>query len=102
MIMNIRLLNPLQWKRGVLLSVLFFMLVVWFGFFDTYSLRAWIALEKEKKELVKESAHLLEETEKYLKKIIDLESDPELLIRLAREEYGMRKPDERVYRVQHP
>ncbi|MEX0680763.1 MAG: septum formation initiator family protein [Balneolales bacterium] len=98
--MNLRILNPLAWRRGLLFSVLLLMLIIWFGFIDTYSIRTRIQLHNEKQELIEATDHLLEETSKYQNRIQNLESNPELLERLAREEYGMRKPGETIYRIQ--
>ncbi len=98
--MNLRFLNPLRWRRSLLFFVLLVMLILWFGFFDTYSLRTRILLENEKKELIKETERLQAETMEYQQKLDSLESNPQLLERIAREEYGMRKPGETIYRIQ--
>ncbi len=98
--MNLQLLNPLRWRRPFLISVLLLILVVWFGFVDTYSIRTRILLNNEKKELSNETERLREETERYQLKMEELETNPGLLEKLAREEYGMRKPGEIIYRVQ--
>ncbi len=42
--MNLQLFNPLRWRRPFLLSILLLMLVVWFGFIDTYSIRTRILI----------------------------------------------------------
>ncbi len=98
--MNLQLLNPLRWRRPFLISVLMLILVIWFGFIDTYSIRTRILLNNEKKELIIETERLREETEQYQLKMERLETNPGLLEKLAREEYGMRKPGEIIYRVQ--
>ncbi len=98
--MSLRFLNPLRWRRSFLFSVLLLMLVIWFGFIDTYSVRTRILLNSEKNELVRETERLREETAEIQQKMEDLSSDPGLLEQLAREEYGMRKPGEIIYRVQ--
>ncbi len=97
--MNLRFLNPLRWRRTFLFSVLLLMLVLWFGFIDTYSVRTRVQLNNEKDGLIEESGRLQEETEAYREKMSDLESSPPLLERLAREKYGMRKPGETIYRL---
>ncbi|MFO8029865.1 MAG: septum formation initiator family protein [Cyclonatronaceae bacterium] len=97
--MNPGFLNPLRWRRPFLLSLLLLMLVAWFGFIDTYSVRTRILLNKEKQELITDTERLQEETAKLQKKMEDLQADPGLLERLAREEFGMRKPGETIYRV---
>ncbi len=98
--MSLQFLNPLRWRRPFLLSILLLMLVIWFGFIDTYSIRTRILLNNEKKELIDETERLREETAMYQLKMEELESNPGLLETLAREEYGMRKPGEIIYRVQ--
>ncbi len=98
--MSLQFLNPLHWRRPFLFSVLLLMLVIWFGFIDTYSVRTRILLSNEKEELIKETERLREETAEFQQKMEALESDPGLLEQLAREEYGMRKPGETIYRVQ--
>ncbi len=98
--MNLRFLNPLRWRRSLLLSVLLLMLVLWFGFIDTYSVWTRVQLNREKKELVRETNRLQTETADYHEKIESLENNPGVLERLAREEYGMRKPGETIYRIQ--
>lgn len=98
--MNLHFLNPLSWRRSFLFSVLLIMLILWFGFIDTYSVWTRVQLNREMKELVRETERLQAETLEYQNKMENLESNPELIERLAREEYGMRKPGETIYRVQ--
>ncbi|MDI6400489.1 septum formation initiator family protein [Balneolaceae bacterium ANBcel3] len=98
--MNLQFLNPLRWRRSFLFSVLLLLLIVWFGFFDTYSVRTRIQLSNEKKELTRETERLYEEAEAFNQEREALEKDPALLEKVAREEYGMRKPGETIYRIQ--
>jgi cell division protein FtsB len=93
------LLNPLRWKRSFLVSVLVLFLVIWFGFFDTYSLWTRFQMERDKRDLIKRTEQLVAETELLKKRIESLRNDPALLERIAREEYGMRRPGETVYRI---
>jgi cell division protein FtsB len=93
------LLNPLRWKRSFLVSVLVLFLVIWFGFFDTYSLWTRFQMERDKCDLIKRTEQLVAETELLKKRIESLRNDPALLERIAREEYGMRRPGETVYRI---
>ena len=97
--MNLRSFNPLQWRRGFLFSLLVAALVIWFGFLDTYSLRTRIILQKEKNELIQETERLTEQTREYETKLQQLDSNPFIIERIAREEYGMRRPGETVYRI---
>lgn len=94
-------LNPLRWKKSALLSVLVLFLVLWFGFFDTYSLWSRFQLEKEKRDLINRTELLVHQTEQLRLKIESLQNDPALLERIAREEYGMRRPGETVYRIRN-
>ncbi|MBP3192814.1 FtsB family cell division protein [Natronogracilivirga saccharolytica] len=98
--MNLRFLNPLRWKRPFLFGILILMLILWFGFFDTFSVWTRMQLNNEKKELIRETEQLQTEATEFREKMEALESDPDLLQTLAREEYGMRKPGEIIYRVQ--
>jgi cell division protein FtsB len=93
------LLNPLRWKRSALLSLLGLFLLIWFGFLDTYSLWSRYQLEREKKNLVHRTEQLVADTEELRNKIEALRNDPSLLEKIAREEYGMRRPGETVYRI---
>ncbi|MDG5766840.1 septum formation initiator family protein [Balneolales bacterium ANBcel1] len=98
--MNFRFLNPLRWRRSLLLSVLLLLLILWFGFLDTYSVRTRVQLNMEKEELILETERLQSETAKIQEMLDELDSNPEMLERIAREEYGMRKPGETIYRIQ--
>ncbi len=93
------LLNPLRWKPSFLVTILGLFLVVWFTFFDTYSLWTRLQLEREKKSLIHKTEELVQNTEEIRLKIENLKNDPALLERIAREEYGMRRPGETVYRI---
>ncbi len=97
--MSFRFLNPLNWRKSFLISILLLLLVLWFGFIDTYSIRARVQLSNEKKELVTETEHLQNETGVLKEKMEAFRENPGLLEKLAREEYGMRMPGETVYRI---
>lgn len=98
-LMNLQSLNPLRWKKSFLVLLLVSFLVVWFTFVDTYSLKTRWDLYSQKKELQEQTIKLQELSEELKVKIEDLENDPALLEKIAREEYGMRKPGETVYKV---
>lgn len=97
--MNTEYLNPLRWKRSFLISALLFFIAVWFIFIDTYSLKTKFQLETRKSDLIERTEDYVEKTAELEKKIEDLKNNPDLLEKIAREEYGMRKPDETVYRI---
>lgn len=93
------LLNPLRWKKSFLFSILVLILVIWFGIFDTYSVWTRFQLERQKSDLINRTELLVKDTEELKRKIEALRDDPALLERIAREEYGMRRPGETVYRI---
>lgn len=97
--MNLQFLNPLRWKKSFLVLLLSTFLIAWFAFIDTYSLKARWDLNSQKKELQERTEELNAESEELKTKIEQLDKDPALLEKIAREEYGMRKPGETVYKV---
>lgn len=74
-------------------------ILIWFAFIDTYSLWARFELHQRKETLKVKIAQLKAETNRLKQKIHTLKSDPELLERIAREEYGMKKKGETVYKI---
>ncbi len=98
-IMNLQLLNPLRWKKSFLIFLLAAFIVVWFAFIDSYSLKTRWDLHSQKQELNERTQELDEHSKELQTKINQLDNDPALLEKIAREEYGMRKPGETVYKV---
>ncbi len=96
---DLQVLNPLRWRKQFLFTVLAAFLVVWFAFLDTYSLATRIRLSQERTDLIRKTEQLRAETEQLEEKISNLRNDSALLERIAREEYGMKKPNETVYRI---
>lgn len=94
-------LNPLRWKKSFLLSILVIFLILWFGFFDTFSVWNRFQLEMEKRSLVNRTEQLVTETEALRVKMESLRNNPALIERIAREQYGMRRPGETVYRIKN-
>lgn len=94
-----RYFNPLNWRKSVLVWLLLATLMLWFGWIDTYSIRARIELQNEKKELIHETERLLTETLILQEKMEELDQNSQTLEQIAREEYGMRKPAETIYRI---
>ena len=76
----------------------FLVLGVWLTFFDSHSLIKRLGWHREHAQLVEENAHLHIEIERLEKEVSKGLSD-EVVERIAREEYGMRRPGEKVYRV---
>jgi cell division protein FtsB len=97
--MNWQLLNPLRWKKSFLLTLLGGFVVIWFVFLDTYSIATRIRLSNERADLVRKTQQLQLETEELERKISEVQIDSDLLEKIAREEYGMKKPNETVYRI---
>ena len=93
-------LNPLRWNLKRLLWVLLSGGLLWFLFFDTYSVLSRIQYAQERKVLELEIERLSEQLGELEDQINRLESDPALLERIAREEYGMKKPGEVIYRTE--
>ncbi len=97
--MNFQIFNPLRWRKSFLLLILGGFVFVWFAFIDTYSLWTRYELSQRKDELKQKTEQLEAETTRLKQQIQDLKNDPALLERIAREEYGMKKEGETVYKV---
>lgn len=86
-----------------LIRFVFVLLVIlgalWFVWFDSYSLVRRAQWEREFIELREENAQLRAEIEDLQTKLATPVSD-ETIERIAREQYGMRRPEETVYRVE--
>lgn len=95
--MDRSLFNSFQWKRSWIFILLSAFIVAWFLFFDTYSLLTKYNLERQKKELIQKTEEYQLRTAELESKIEALENSPDLLEKIAREDYGMKKPDETVY-----
>ncbi len=74
-------------------------MLVWFSFIDTYSVKTRWELNERKKELQTRTEELAARSEILKTQLASLENDPALLEKIAREEYGMRKPGETVYKI---
>jgi cell division protein FtsB len=72
--------------------------IVWFVFFDSYSLMMRIHLHREKSRLEEANSALREEIGRLDEKVSNRLSDDEVE-RIAREEYHMSKDGETVYPV---
>lgn len=97
--MKAGLLNPIRWNKSFLLLLLGAFVLVWFSFIDTYSVKTRWELNERKKELQTRTEELAERSEILKTQLESLENDPALLEKIAREEYGMRKPGETVYKI---
>lgn len=97
--MNFQILNPLRWRKSFLILLLGGFVFIWFMFIDTYSIWTRVELMQRKSELKAKTEKLEAETKILKQKIEDLKNDPALLERIAREEYGMKKEGETVYKI---
>lgn len=97
--MNFQILNPLRWRKSFLLIILGGFVFIWFAFIDTYSIWTRYTLEQRKSDLKEKTEVLKAETAELKQKIENLKNDPALLERIAREEYGMKKEGEKVYKI---
>ncbi|MEM1270804.1 MAG: septum formation initiator family protein [Bacteroidota bacterium] len=85
-------------KRYALYAVASFLLA-WILFFDSHSVLKRVQLHREHSRLVEEN-HALQGSVDELKHDLDALDSEEVTEKVAREEYGMRKPGETVYRVE--
>lgn len=97
--MNLHVLNPLRWRKSFLVTILVAFIVLWILFIDTYSLYTRYELHQKKNDLIERTTELKTETVSLEQKIEKLTENNDLLEKIAREEYGMRKPGETVYRI---
>lgn len=72
---------------------------IWFAFIDTYSLWTRYQLNQRQENLKAKTEQLEAETQQLKQKIDDLSKEPALLERIAREEYGMKKEGELIYKI---
>lgn len=98
--MDLNRLNPLHWRKSYLIALFVAFVSVWFLFLDTHSLWTRYQLHRQEVELREQIDVLKEETEELQTQLEALRNSPDLLERIAREEYGMRQEGETVYRVQ--
>ena len=89
---------PGQVRRWLLVAGAAFMLF-WFVFFDSHSLLSRIRWHQESKKLNSENAQLRSEIDELEAQLARPLTDEDVE-RIAREEYGMTRPGEVVYRVE--
>lgn len=78
---------------GILCAVL-----AWIAFFDSHSLLRRYQWHQERNQLSAENEALREDIQR-LRRELDRPLTDSLVERIAREEYGMKRPDETVYRL---
>lgn len=97
--MKTEFLNPIHWKKSVLVVILSTFVLIWFGFVDSFSILTRVGLNNQKSDLKQKIEELDSSAEVLKTKIERLHQDTQLLEKIAREEYGMRKPGETVYKI---
>jgi len=97
--MNAEILNPLRWNKKILLGLLALAILIWFLFVDVYSLKTRWQLQQQKQELIEKTQELEEQSIMLETDIKELEKNPDLIEKIAREEYGMKKEGETVYKI---
>jgi len=83
------------WLVGGVACALF----VWIGFFDSHSLLRRYRWHQEHDRLTQENEQLRNDIQQ-LRDQLDQPLSDSLIERIAREEYGMKRPDETIYRLQ--
>lgn len=97
--MNKQIFNPLRWRKSFLGLILGGFVLIWFLFLDTYSLYTRINLSNKKAELKSETQKLKKENKELKEQILQIKTDTNLVKKIAREKYGMRKPGEKIYKI---
>ncbi len=90
---------PRRRLQGPLIVVVVLLAALWFTFFDSHSLVKSVRWHQEMARLTEENEALRQEIEALEERLAEPLSD-EVIEKIAREEYGMRRPDETVYRVE--
>ncbi len=90
---------PVHRLRAPIIVTIIAVGALWFAFFDSYSLTRRIRWHREYVHLTQENERLRQEVKELE---IQLEAPPtdEMIEQIAREQYGMRRPDETVYPVE--
>lgn len=83
------------WGVGVFLAGVF----VWVLFFDSHSLLRRYHWQQELEATKRENAALRKDIER-LRTQLDRPLSDSAVERIAREEYGMKRPDETIYRIE--
>lgn len=87
--------SHLRWGIGLFFAGL----LVWVLFFDSHSLLQRYYWQQELEALTRENAQLRSEIE-HLRTRLGQPLTDSLVERIAREEYGMKRPGETIYRIE--
>ena len=90
---------PKRRLRRALLVIAALAVAVWFIFLDSHSLMRRVTWHQEHARLVAENEELRQRVAELEAALATPVSD-EVIEKIAREEYGMRRPGETVYRVE--
>ena len=90
---------PRRRLQGPLLVVVVLLSALWFTFFDSHSLVKRVRWHQEAARLTEENEALRQQIEILEERLAEPLSD-DIIEKIAREEYGMRRPGETVYRVE--
>lgn len=92
-------LNPFAWNRKMLFASLVVFGLIWFGFIDVYSISTRVRLSAEIDQMHEEIQNLQAKADRLEHQLDSFTKNPDLLEKIARETYFMRKPGEKVYRI---
>lgn len=90
---------PKHRLRRPLIGIVVLVAALWFAFFDSHSLARRLAWHHEYRQLSAENAQLQQEID-LLEARLDQPLSDEVIEKIAREQYGMRRPGETVYRIE--
>ncbi len=90
---------PRRRLQGPLIVVVVLLAGLWFTFFDSHSLVKRVRWHQEVVRLAEENETLRQQIEVLEERLAEPLSD-EVIEKIAREEYGMRRPGETVYLVE--
>jgi len=98
--MNVRrgVSRPGRQIQKWLLVISLGILGIWLAFFDSHSLARRISWHREANQVTRQNEHLRQDIERLEQQIEEAQTD-EVVEKIAREQYGMRRPGERVYRA---
>lgn len=87
---------PLLKNKYFITSALF---LCWMLFFDTNKLPTQYGLRKQLNDIEREQISLRENVEEVRMKVEGITHNPKMQEKIAREKYGMKRPDEDVYTI---